>query len=134
MTEYVFASATSRRGAAQTDEGGNIFKLQLNPHQLMSQGCDSQAETTWREGDAGPAPATCPALTAWAQAAQPVHCFCITLLRHQPCKANRRPASCARMRASCCSPGAPQPSSLSQRLQERCRLRGACVASVSDTV
>lgn len=97
MTEYVFASATSRRGAARTDVGGNISKLQLNPHQLMSQGCDSQAETTWREGDAAPA---CPARTAWTQAAQPVRCFCIMPLQHQPCKANRQPAVLAQEQAA----------------------------------
>lgn len=60
MTVWVFVSATSGRGAVQTHVGGNIFKLQLNPQQLMSQGCDSQAETTWHEGQAAPAPAACP--------------------------------------------------------------------------
>lgn len=45
----------------QTDVGGNIFKLQLNPQQLMSQGCDSQAETTWREWHEAPALSACPA-------------------------------------------------------------------------
>lgn len=97
MTEYAFASATSRRGAAQTDVGGNIFKLQLNPHQLVSQGCDSQAETTWREGDAAPAPAACP---AWTQAVQPVLCSCITLLWHQPCKKNQQTAVFTREQAA----------------------------------
>lgn len=44
----------------RTDVGGNIFKLQLNPHQLMSQGCDSQAETTWREGGCSSCPSCLP--------------------------------------------------------------------------
>lgn len=55
MTERVFTSATSRRGAARADVGGNVSKLQLNPHQLVSQGRDSQAKTPWRDGDGAPA-------------------------------------------------------------------------------
>lgn len=65
----------------QTDVGGNIFKLQLNPQQLMSQGCDSQAETTWHEGHAAPAPAACP------ECLQRLHSGCAHL--QQPCQASQ---------------------------------------------
>lgn len=50
----------------------------------MSQGRDSPADTTWREGDAAPAPAACPDRSDGAQAAQPARCFGTMLLRHQP--------------------------------------------------
>lgn len=71
MTLRLFVSATSGRGAVQTDVGGNIFKLQLNPQQLMSQGCDSQAETTWHEGHAAPAPSACSACIGAAHSCPP---------------------------------------------------------------
>lgn len=62
----------------------------------MSQDCDSQAETTWREREAAPVPAACPARAAWTQAAQSVNCFYITLVWHQRCKANWHPAALPR--------------------------------------
>lgn len=50
MAKNAFASATSRRGAAQTDVGGCIFKLQLNLHRLMSQAVSHRHRQHGMEG------------------------------------------------------------------------------------
>lgn len=99
----------------QTHVGGNIFKLQLNPQQLMSQGCDSQAETTWHEGHAAPALSAC---TAWIQAAH-----------IQPCQANQWAAVLLQEPAAAGQALQPQPG-----VPTAVQAVGTCVTSVAKPV